>query len=104
MESLAKTTFKRMHTNGELLLLGAASLTKEASADVVNAAIKLEKLPTGTQVAPGSFGFIDDRHHKIYMDEANSIVYLERIEIGDDWQRTSSHRPKPHTTVYRIIE
>lgn len=102
MQSLQKKQFKAMHSNGQLLLLGAASLTKEASADVVNAAIKLNKLPEGTQTNPGSYGYIDDRHHKVYYDEPNSVIYLERIEVGDDWKAWSSHRPKPHTTVYRV--
>lgn len=102
MESITKTKFKQMHKNGELLLLGSSSTTKEDVAAIVQKAIDAGELPVGEQTTPGSHGFIDDRHHKIYMDEANGIVYLERIEVGDDWRKWSSSEPLPLTAVYKV--
>lgn len=99
MQNISKTEFKKMHASNQLLLLGAPQLTKEATADVIAAAIK-----TGTQPIGGkpttSFGFIDDRHHKVYRD--GDFIYLERIEQGDDWKKTSSHKPETFTVVYRV--
>lgn len=102
MESITKTKFKQMHKNGELLLLGSSSTTKEDVAAIAQKAIDAGELPSGEQTTPGGYGSIDDRHHKVYMDEANGIVYLERIEVGDDWKKWSSDAPLPLTVVYRV--
>ena len=98
MQAITKKEFKQLHADGKLSLAGAALLTKEDVADVIEAARK-NGAPLMTQPTT-SYGNIDDRHHKLYRD--GDIVYLERIEQGDDWKRWSSHRPKPHTTVYQV--
>lgn len=98
MQKITKTEFKQLHAAGKLSLAGAALLTKEEAADVIEAARKND-VPLMTKPTT-NHGFIDDRHHSVYRD--GNIIYLERIEQGDDWQRTSSHRPKPHTAVYQV--
>lgn len=98
MDKISKTLFKQLHGAGKLSLAGATSLSKEDAADVVAAARK-----TGTPLATQpttSYGNIDDRHHKVYRD--GDIIYIERIEVGDEWKKWSSHKPTPHTTVYQV--
>ena len=98
MQNITKTEFKKLHASGRLSLAGAASITKEAARDVIEAARK-----TGTAInttPTTSYGYIDDRHHKVYRD--GDIIYLERIEQGDDWKKWGNFKPKPHTTVYQV--
>ena len=98
MQAITKKEFKQLHAEGALALAGAVTLTKEEARDVIEAARK-NGVPLVTQPTT-SYGDIDDRHHKVYRD--GGIIYLERIEEGDDWRRWSSDRPKPHTTVYQV--
>lgn len=100
MEKMTKRQFKQLHAGGELLLLWAGLGTKEHFAELLG-----EKLAAGEYLPDyarpvTSYGHIDDRHHAVYIDEANGLVYMERIEEGDDWKNWSSHRPEPHTTIY----
>ena len=95
LTKLTKTEFKRLHRDGALLLIDAGPVRLERAVEVVNNAIDAGTLAQGRQTATGAHGFIDTSGHRVYMDEANSIVYLESIY-------TYGGRDAFNTTIYRV--
>ena len=79
MKNITKAEFKRLHKNGELLLLTALPISKE---DLI-ARIQL-KIKDGVNLSDYTrntthHGFIDDGEHKAYIAENENIVLLENI-------------------------
>lgn len=76
MEPMTKKEFKRLHANGELLLLDAVNLSKEEASTRLQRKINEGVFLYDYAMNVTSIGTLTKRETVSY-DEANGIVYLE---------------------------